>query len=265
MRGAGRHRAGRGTFRRHRREPLRRRYLRRLVNSVRDAYAQGDLRIQSAFSYGAAGLAQQWDLDSTVTGQTRNFFGNIESFVYDPSGSTVSSVFSPLTNPSRVAGGADLPNDKPWKVYAFDAYGRRQVEREVFYQPSNTPADGVFYARVVGFGGQWGYYTDQLLDVQAYDYSYASDFANPGLIYCRTRYHDSVNARWLSRDPAGYDGGINVYAYCSGNPVMGMDPSGLWTLWKWLYTGHGDSNDEIYYKSLDQGAKSYMDWQGFCG
>ena len=36
-----------------------------------------------------------------------------------------------------------------------------------------------------------------------------------------------MNARWLTRDPAGYDGGINLYAYCDGNPVMGIDPSGL--------------------------------------
>ncbi len=63
--------------------------------------------------------------------------------------------------------------------------------------------------------------------MQACDYSFASDFANPGLVYCRARYYDSVNARWLLRDPIGYDGGINLYAYCDGNPVMRTDPSGL--------------------------------------
>ncbi len=31
----------------------------------------------------------------------------------------------------------------------------------------------------------------------------------------------------MTRDPIGYDGGINLYAYCDGNPVMSADPSGL--------------------------------------
>ena len=33
--------------------------------------------------------------------------------------------------------------------------------------------------------------------------------------------------RWISRDPIGLEGGVNVYAYCGGNPVMSADPSGL--------------------------------------
>ncbi len=33
-------------------------------------------------------------------------------------------------------------------------------------------------------------------------------------------------ARWISRDPIGYDGGENLYAYCDGDPGNGLDPDG---------------------------------------
>ena len=62
-----------------------------------------------------------------------------------------------------------------------------------------------------GYGGQWGYYKD----------------VETGLHLLGHRYYDTSSGRFLNRDPIGYEGGINVYAYAEGNPVTGIDPTGL--------------------------------------
>ena len=78
----------------------------------------------------------------------------------------------------------------------YDAYGKKR----------SGPAD------VFGFGGQAGYYTD----------------AETGLILCTNRHYDPQQGRFLTRDPIGYAGGINLYSYTGNNPVNWLDPSGLY-------------------------------------
>ncbi len=70
----------------------------------------------------------------------------------------------------------------------------------------------------VGWGGQWGAYTDVVS---------AFGPGQMGLILLTHRYYNPDTGRFLTRDPIGYEGGVNVYAYCRNNPVMNSDPSGL--------------------------------------
>lgn len=56
-----------------------------------------------------------------------------------------------------------------------------------------------------------------------------------GLYLMKKRFYDATVGRFLQRDPAGYDGGINLYAYAGGNPVNNIDPQG--TSWGGLFSG----------------------------
>lgn len=55
--------------------------------------------------------------------------------------------------------------------------------------------------------------------------------AETGLYYCNSRYYNPEWGRWLSADDVSYldaedINGLNLYAYCGNNPVMGYDPNG---------------------------------------
>ena len=47
-----------------------------------------------------------------------------------------------------------------------------------------------------------------------------------GLYFYRARYFDPVLKRWISEDPIGSVGGINLYEYVGGNPLIYVDPEG---------------------------------------
>jgi uncharacterized protein RhaS with RHS repeats len=41
------------------------------------------------------------------------------------------------------------------------------------------------------------------------------------------RYYDPSIGRYITTDPIGLDGGMNLYAYVEGDPVNAIDPWGL--------------------------------------
>ena len=62
-----------------------------------------------------------------------------------------------------------------------------------------------------GTGAQWGYFSD----------------GATGLLLCTHRFYDPSTGRWLTRDPMGYGGGVNLYGYVGNDPGNRSDPSGL--------------------------------------
>jgi RHS repeat-associated protein len=48
-----------------------------------------------------------------------------------------------------------------------------------------------------------------------------------GFYYNRHRFYDPAMGRYITQDPIGFQGGMNLYAYAGGDPVNYVDPHGL--------------------------------------
>jgi RHS repeat-associated protein len=61
------------------------------------------------------------------------------------------------------------------------------------------------------------------------EHRYAGMFRHgeTGFYITHYRIYDPWMGRWLSRDPIGEAGGVNLYAYANGNPISLTDPDGL--------------------------------------
>ncbi|WP_025698590.1 RHS repeat domain-containing protein, partial [Paenibacillus forsythiae] len=64
------------------------------------------------------------------------------------------------------------------------------------------------------------------LSLKRYRFSGKERDEETGLYYFGARYYAPWLGRWTSGDPAGFAAGMNLYRYCSNNPVMWRDPSG---------------------------------------
>jgi RHS repeat-associated protein len=60
-----------------------------------------------------------------------------------------------------------------------------------------------------------------------YDFTGRERDSETGLIYYRARWYDSSQGRFISEDPEGLAGGLNLYVYAENNPIDSSDPFGL--------------------------------------
>ena len=90
-----------------------------------------------------------------------------------------------------------LTDEKGTVVWAadFSAFGEAHIQIETIPNPLRFP----------------GHYFDQ----------------ETGLHYNRFRYYSTTLGRYLSRDPVGFLGGINFYAYAHSDPINAFDVYGL--------------------------------------
>ncbi len=94
-------------------------------------------------------------------------------------------------------------------VALSDATGN--VTARMSYSPYGVPTvESGTVTTPFCFNGKWGVMTEA-----------------SGLLSMQARYYSPVLQRFLNEDPSGFNGGVNLYAYASGDPIDLMDPFGL--------------------------------------
>ena len=178
------------------------------------------------YSYGADGLRKaSWP--GTWNGTTRHYDAGAKTFYVYAGGALIGEIAANGTPTAAYTwGAAGLVSEWHWStgLNLFYHYGP-QGETRTLTDASGAVRDTYVYtpygypvtstgtdANPFQFGGSVGYYSDPLAQ---------------GLVLCGQRWYSPGWARWLSRDPIGYDGGADLYGYCGGNPVGSLDPDGL--------------------------------------
>ena len=134
------------------------------------------------------------ELDANGSIQALNTFG-ANGLVSRHTTATNASVFYTFDERGNLAQRLDS-NGVVLSTDLYDAFGARTGTA-----PPSDPW---------GFGAQWGYQSDN----------------ETGLVLCTNRYYDPQQGRFLTRDPIGYAGGVNLYGYTANNPVNEDDADG---------------------------------------
>ncbi|WP_418116948.1 RHS repeat-associated core domain-containing protein [Variovorax sp. 350MFTsu5.1] len=137
-------------------------------------------------------------------------------------------------------GGAyDIEQDPLWNGELQPGQRSFEADEIAFYQCDHlgTPRDLTDHEGRVGWSAQykaWGEAREVISEagrragiVNPIRFQGQYFDAETGLHYNRYRYYDPASGRYVSPDPLGLAGGLNLYAYVGGNPVRGIDPLGL--------------------------------------
>ena len=168
----------------------------------------------SAYGWGAAGLSERYEKATNTT----------YAYTFDPSGNLLQRHTNNTAN-----GGTPIYADYSTLYDAFGGQRGAVTSRSGYALVNQDP---------VGWGGQWGGYTDQ--ETVAPPGSGTDPLPRNPLVLLGHRYYDPGAGRFLNRDPVGMEGGVNVYAYCTNNPVNLTDPLGLWEVSVGGFTFDGD-------------------------
>lgn len=161
---------------------------------IEETYSGTAATVSALSGWGADGLRSRFYPGNPTASQ-----GTQYAFSYDAQGSVVQR-----HTPSTYAN--PLGPSPAYDTQFYEAYGALRQDYGILTSGHSAPP----HKDPVGFGGQWGNYTDP----------------ETNLLCLTHRYYDTGTGRFINRDPIDYAGGVNLYGFTGNNPVNEMDPNG---------------------------------------
>ncbi len=183
-----------------------------------------------------------WDYENRLTSVTLPGSGGTVTFKYDPMGRRIEKV-SPTTTSIFAYDGDNLIEETNSSGVAVARYSQTENVDEPLAMLRSS-ATSYYHADGLGSVTSLSNATGTLANTYTYDsfgnltattgtlsnpFRYtAREFDNEtGLYFFRARYFDPQVGKFISEDPIGFSGDINVYRYSFNSPVNLDDPSGL--------------------------------------
>jgi RHS repeat-associated protein len=182
-----------------------------------------------------------WDARDRLVGITNAPAGDA-SFSYDSSGRRIEKTVGGVTT-KYLYDGLDivkemdgLGNTKAWYVRTLnidEPFARIAADGTVRYYHADALGSIIALTDTNGdIRTQYNYspfgVTQLMGEASDNPFQYTGrEYDGTGLYYYRARYYSPEMGRFISEDPIGLTGGINMYAYVGNRPVNFVDPLGL--------------------------------------
>ncbi|WP_339132906.1 MAG: RHS repeat-associated core domain-containing protein [Candidatus Electrothrix sp. GW3-4] len=205
----------------------------RLITITPKTPAVGDEKLEFLYDYmgrRARKITTAWDGSTWQADETRFFVYDGWNLIEELDGAgavTASYVYGlDLSQSLQGAGGIggilariDHGADKV-HVYLYDANGN---VGQLLDSSDGSVAAAYEYAPFGGLTSAMGSYAE------TNPFRFSSKYADgvTGLYYYGYRYYSPELGRWLSRDPIGEDGGLNLYGFVGNDGINGWDYLGL--------------------------------------
>jgi RHS repeat-associated protein len=189
------------------------------------------------------GTAYTWDYDNRLKQVTLPGSGGTVNFKYDPFGRRAQKSFAQNSTTTTVNYLYDGPNlleevDQSGNVLARYSGLDEQLANLRSSTTSYYEADGLGMitslsdsAGALANTYRYDSYGNLLASTgtitNSFQYAGREFDSETGLYYNRARYYSPQLGRFVSEDPLGFDGGINLYAYVGNSPSNLIDPFGL--------------------------------------